>query len=98
MGSGFCLWFDFSFSLEFRLLLALLTLYPHPTFAPSSGEPSQIVITDTVSNLGPMDLVCPSVGTSYLQGLLFRYCVAYKRSPYPGDIFSRFLPHYSWAT
>ena len=45
MGFGSCLWFDFSFSLEFRLLLALLTLYPHPTFAPLSGESSVLLLT-----------------------------------------------------
>ena len=42
MGLGSCLCSDFSFSLGFQLLLASLTLYPHPTFAPSPGQSTNI--------------------------------------------------------
>ena len=41
MGLGSCLCSDFSFSPAFQLLLGLPTLFPRPTFAPSSGEPFQ---------------------------------------------------------
>ena len=81
MGFAFYLWSDFSSSPAFRLSLALLTLFPPPTFAPSSGEPSQQLVLTSCSTKVPW-IQCGRLWTHHICKVCYSGTFSLGRIPY----------------